>query len=492
MIEFDYDSTKKLGIIKSDLLEEIREHFSIKNENAKFMRRYGRFLPPRTYAITPTGRFEPSLYFEILKYLTSINYVGSVVRSKAFVNVTQPALHNWHQQLDYNADIIPLKIPLREYQEDIVKKCMSTGRGTIILATAGGKTLTSASILTQIHKLYISSFNKGTFKCLFIVPDRGLVEQTTSDFLEYGVPFSVSKWTGDDDINHESNVIVANLGILQSKNTKLDFLKDIDVLFVDEVHKIRKGNEINKLFKKLDTPFRFGLTGTMPEELLDQWNIIGKIGPVLYEKHSYDLRQDKYISGAQIQILKIHHKSPVVEAVTADSNVSDKYRAEIKTLITSEFRNRTISKLTGSLPNNSLVMVDFIEHGELLYEITARENPTKQVYFIRGEVELAERERIRQLIEVNNNVIIIAISKIFSTGINIKNLHYIVFACGGKAKVKIVQSIGRGLRLHKDKTQLIIFDIADNYKYSTSHLEKRILLYGKEKIKFALKDIYEA
>lgn len=492
MIEFDYDSSKKLGIIKSDMLDEIREHFSIKNENAKFMRRYGRFLPPRTYAITPTGRFEPCLYFEILKYLTSINYVGNVTRSRSFINVATPALHAWHQQLDYKADILPLKIPLREYQEDIVRRCMSAGRGTVILATAGGKTLTSASIITQIHNLYMSSFNKGTFKCLFVVPDRGLVEQTTSDFIEYGVPFSVSKWTGDDDINHESNVIVANLGILQSKNTKLDFLKDIDVLFVDEVHKIRKGNEINKIFKKIETPFRFGLTGTMPEEMLDQWNIIGKIGPVLYEKHSYDLRQDKYISGAQIQILKIHHKNPVDETITSNEKISDKYRAEIKALITSKFRNKTISKLAGKLPNNSLVMVDYIEHGELLYEMTVKDNPTKQVFFIRGDVEIAERERIRQLIEVNSDVIIIAISKIFSTGINIKNLHYIIFACGGKAKVKIVQSIGRGLRLHKDKTQLIIFDIADNYKYSTSHLEKRISLYGKEKIKYAFKDIYEA
>jgi superfamily II DNA or RNA helicase len=89
-------------------------------------------------------------------------------------------------------------------------------------------------------------------------------------------------------------------------------------------------------------------------------------------------------------------------------------------------------------------------------------------------------------------VVVVAISKIFSTGINIKNLHYIIFSCGGKAKIKIIQSIGRGLRLHKDKDKLIIFDIADEFKYSTAHMEKRIALYEKEKIKYSIKEVNEA
>ena len=93
--------------------------------------------------------------------------------------------------------------------------------------------------------------------------------------------------------------------------------------------------------------------------------------------------------------------------------------------------------------------------------------------------------------EEADDIVVVAISKIFSTGINIKNLHYIIFACGGKAKVKIVQSIGRGLRLHKDKDKLIIFDIADVYHYSLNHLERRILLYEKEHIKFSIKEIEE-
>jgi superfamily II DNA or RNA helicase len=94
--------------------------------------------------------------------------------------------------------------------------------------------------------------------------------------------------------------------------------------------------------------------------------------------------------------------------------------------------------------------------------------------------------------EERDDVVVVAISKIFSTGINIKNLHYIIFAGGGKAKIKIVQSIGRGLRLHKDKDKLIIVDIADNLKYGQSHMDKRIKLYEKENINFAIKEIKES
>ena len=349
MVEFDYDSAKRVGILKGEHFEDIREHFSVKNESAKFMRRYGRFLPPRTYAITPTGRFEPCLVEEIKKYLTENQITGGQIFSKDLFNEVYPARHGWHQQLDFKNEILPLKLPLRDYQEEIVKKCLFTGRGTIILATAGGKTLTSASLLTKIYSIYKSPYNKNTFKCLFIVPDRGLVEQTSQDFIDYGVPFSVSKWTGDDDLNLSSEIIVANIGILQSKNSNLDWIKDIDVLIVDEVHKIRKGNEINKLFKLVKTPYRFGFTGTMPEEKLDQWNIIGKIGPVIYEKHSYDLRQDNYITGAQIQVLKLIHKLPEKDIPPIGDNTSDKYRAEIKYLIQSQFRNKTISTLMGGL-----------------------------------------------------------------------------------------------------------------------------------------------
>jgi superfamily II DNA or RNA helicase len=486
MIKFEYDSKKRLGVISGDLFDEIREYFSVKNEAAHFMRRRGRFMPARTYAITPTGRFEPCLYDEIKKFITSCQYVGEIEFCKEIFDQIVPARNGWHQQLDFENKIYPLKLPLRDYQEEIVKQCLFTGRGTIILATAGGKTLTSASLISKAYQLYMSAYNKQKFQCLFIVPDRGLASQTYQDFIDYGVPFTVSKWTGDDDLNLSSNVIISNLGILQSKNSNLDWLENIDLLVVDEVHKIRKGNKVNDILKKIKTPYRFGFTGTMPEESLDQWNIIGKIGPLIYEKNSYDLRQENYVSSASIQVIKLIHKHhpPRTDGGNA-------YREELEYLTTCKFRNELIAKLAKGINQNALIMVDFILHGELLFEIISKMMPDKQCFFIRGEVEVEERDKVRQIMESSSNVVVVAISKIFSTGINIKNLPYIIFACGGKAKIKIVQSIGRGLRLHKDKTKLIIFDIADDLRYSAVHALKRQSLYEKEHIPFAIKEIEE-
>jgi len=486
MIQFSYDPKKGTGLLSGDLFEDIREAFSVKNEAAFFVRkRYGRFLPQRLYSITPTGRFEPGLYFEIRKYLTTKQYVGDVKTDDLLYDVIKPS-KKWEKNTQYNTEVVPLALPLRDYQEEIVKKALSIGRGTIVLATAGGKTLTAASLLTKLFLLHGSSF-----KCLYIVPDLGLVEQTTGDFKSYNVPFSVSKWTGNNPLDdNPGNVIVANLGILQSKNTDLSWIANIDALVVDEVHKIRKGNEVNKIIKLIKTPIRFGFTGTMPESFMDQWNIIGKIGPIIYEKHSHELRLENYVSNVQVQILKLRYsEDPFKDTTVSSANL---YREEQRFLMRSQFRNNVIGKLSCKLTNNTLILVDYIEHGETLYKTIKQLCPNKQIYFIRGEVEVTEREKIRALIENRTDVVVVAISKIFSTGINIKNLHFIVFACGGKAKIKIVQSIGRGLRLHKDKDKLIIFDIADEFKYSTAHMEKRINLYEKEKIQYSIKEIQEA
>jgi superfamily II DNA or RNA helicase len=488
MIDFLFDNKKRVGILSGDLFEEIRENFSVKNESATFMRRYGRFIPQRTYAITPTGRFEPSLFFEIKKFLVEKQYSDKINISDEFLSEINPA-KKWLKDSNFSNEICPLSLPLRDYQEEIVKKAINVGRGTIVLATAGGKTLTAASILSKLHETF------SNFKCLYIVPDLGLVEQTFNDFNSYNVKFSLRKWTGsnpiDSGVECKENIIIANLGILQSKNSDLTWIENIDCLIIDEVHKVRKGNEINKILKKIKTNIRFGFTGTMPESLLDQWNIIGKIGPIIYEKSSYQLRLESYISNATAVVCLLNYKFKPKYPDT-NYNATDKFREETNFLIKNNFRNNFITKLISKIQKNTLILVDYIEHGLTLEQTFKDQLTDKQIYFIRGEVEIEEREKIKALMETSNNIVVVAISKIFSTGINIKNLHYIVFAGGGKAKIKILQSIGRGLRLHKDKDKLIIIDIADSLLYGEQHFLKRKALYEKENIPFQIKEIRES
>jgi len=480
MISFTYDSAKKQGIVSGDLFNEIREKFSVKNESAAFIRNYRRFVPQRTYAITPNGRFDLGLYFEIRKFITSLQYVDEIKTDTQILEQLLPAKSLWRQ----DKEIEKLKLDLRDYQREIVEKCYKIGRSTVVLATAGGKTLVIASILANAFR------ETPKAKALIIVPDLGLVNQTSSDFKSYEVSYSTSKFTGSNPLDLTTNVVIANLGILQSKNTNLDWLTQINFLVVDEVHKIRRGNEVNKIIKKINTPFKFGFTGTLPENELDQWNIIGKIGPILYEKNSYELRLENYVSNVTIQILQLFYKK--IQEKENFVGISDRFRAEQKFVIKSDFRNKIISKLVTGLKNNVLILIDFIEHGETITSVLKEHCKSKDVYFIRGEVEVEERDKIKNLMEKKDNICVVAISKIFSTGINIRNLHFIIFAGGGKAKVKIIQSIGRGLRLHQNKEKLVIFDIADQLYYGKQHMEKRLKLYEKENIQTNTKTIQEA
>jgi len=168
------------------------------------------------------------------------------------------------------------------------------------------------------------------------------------------------------------------------------------------------------------------------------------------------------------------------------ANPTAGYEEETTWLHTNEFRNTIISKLVNKLETNTLILVDRIVHGEALLDFLTK-TTTKQVYFIQGSVEVEEREKLRALMEQSTDVVCIAISKIFSTGISIKNLHNIIFAAIGKARIKIIQSIGRSLRLHHTKQIATIFDIADTcLRYGVNHFEERKRLYFAEKIPLIL------
>lgn len=476
-ILFSYDSAKRVGIIQTEYFENIREYFSVKVQ--KFgPARMNPFIPDRRYVITPSGQFELGLFAEIIRFLRKQDIPFNIKFTDEFKEAIT---------LGYSVrNFYELKLTLRDYQKDIVDVCLKKGFGTVVLATAGGKTLTMATLIENVVRN-----SKEPVKTLIIVPDIGLVNQTYSDFIEYGIAEQrISKWSGDNKINHEADIIVANMGILQSEKSDISWIPHVDLLIVDEVHKLRRDNKVNKIIKKVKTPHKFGFTGTMPTDPLDQWNIIGKIGPILYERMAYQLREDNYVSNAYVLVLDLVYKSlPAYDYSNAGS--TENYVKEMEFIIRNEWRNNVIAKLAQNFNNNALIMVDRIEHGEELARVLTAKLQGKKIFFIRGDVEVEDRKKVQDLMETSTNVVCVAISKIFSTGINIKNLHYIVFAAGGKAKVKIVQSIGRGLRLHESKDTLTVIDLGDRLQYGIRHLEERKKLYASEKIKYTVKILSE-
>ncbi|MDH3929324.1 MAG: DEAD/DEAH box helicase family protein [Deltaproteobacteria bacterium] len=479
MIQFDYKKSTpkqpgKLIIRCSDteLFENIREHFSVENTGARFARRYARFAPRRKYVITPTGTCELGLYWEVRQYLIAKQINAPVEISPALAKALKVGL---------DAEMVhDFKFTLRNYQEEVIKKAIKLGTGTCVLGTGAGKTFTTAALIEQFYK---ASNDPDTFKCLMLVPDLGLVTQTFDEFINVGINYKCTKWTGKTKPDFTSNVIIANIGIIQSRFEDNDWLRHIDLLVVDECHKITAGNKISKIVQQIKTPNKFGFTGTLPEDQLNKWSIIGKLGPVIYEKTSAELRNEDFLANVAVKILNIGYGS----AAPHFSGPSG-YRDELEYIYESERRNDLLTKLVDKLQNNTLVLVNHIAHGEAIEEYFTKLEG-KQVYFIRGSVDVEERERIKKIMEDEHNVVCIAISAIFSTGVNVKNIHNIIFAAGGKSFIRTVQSIGRGLRKHAAKEKLIIFDLCDQLKYGQAHCDKRKTIYDKEKIHYKEIDI---
>jgi superfamily II DNA or RNA helicase len=474
----DYDQGRKRGVLITEYLPVIREHFSVEDKDQAFKRRFsvGYRPPTRKYVITPQGRFEPRFIFSIIDFLKEQHVPFNITFKDSFKDIIKsPPLEK---------ELVKLNLPLRDYQEETVLSALENKSGIILLPTSAGKTLVMATLVSSILKQH-------NLKTLILVPNLQLVTQSHADFIEYGIPKEdVTMWTGKYEPDLNAKIFISNVQILQSEKQDLSLLKTIGLLIVDEVHVCKKSNLINKILDQIPAIYRFGLTGTLPDNGLDQWNILGKFGKIIYKKKSYDLREQNYITQVVVAVIKLFYNNLPKFSPKSAINPIQAYEEEIQFLQTNNFRNSVIIKIVNKVDKNTLVLVDRIIHGEELLKVL-QNHTKKNVYFVHGKIDVEEREEIRKLMEQQDDVVCIAISKIFSTGINIKNLHNIIFAAIGKAKIKIIQSIGRTLRKHASKKRATIFDIWDNLKYGNNHITERLSLYEEEKIPVTITEIKE-
>ena len=475
MVKIEYSGNNKQQaqiVCDQTNLLSIRDFFSVANPSYS---RFRKFSPSRLYAITPSGKFNIGLLGEIT------NYFGANQISFEISEELEKDYYNGFPDFEV------VKFPLMEYREHqykSIENCLKTGRGVVLIPTAGGKTYAMAGLIESIR------LNKQQphLKTLVLVPTLQLVEQTYKDFLQYGIR-NITKWSGDNKPNLDATTIIAGNQILLSNKTDLSVLNDIDILIVDECHSLKKNNEINKILKFVKTNFRYGFTGTLPPDKIDQWNVIGQLGPIVYQEKTEDLKRKKYVSNFRIIILNLIH-SQIPKFILNLTKPAEAYFNELTFLMKNDKRNSIICNLAKKLPKNTLIMVDRIEHGVVLEQKLKEScDSSRPIHFIQGLTEMQERERIRELMDQRVDVIVVAISKIFSTGINIPNLHNIIFASAGKAKIKIMQSIGRALRLHPTKTMAYIFDVADNTKYGKIHINERKKLYNIENFNYEEKNI---
>ena len=243
-VTIDYDTGRRKGIIESDYLDNIREHFSVADKNQRFKKKYavGYSMPTRIYSITPQGRFEPRMYQDIVTHLKALDLVVDVKITDNFKKIVEPP--------KLKSEIVKLKnldtlgISLRDYQEESVITALEQGYGVIILPTSAGKTLVLATLVESIRR------QTNGYKTFILVPDIQLVKQTYGDLLEYGIDEKdISCWTGGE--SPKTPIVIANAQILLSKTQDISWLSEIDVFVCDEAHKCRYGNKINKVISKI-------------------------------------------------------------------------------------------------------------------------------------------------------------------------------------------------------------------------------------------------
>jgi superfamily II DNA or RNA helicase len=466
---FDFDTVARKPKIVSSNLNEIRELLSVEDKAQAFLRRrLGRNIPVRKYAITNKG------YFDFPFYETLCHEIKLKFPSVSF------ALSESFKKVSASEPISDITIPLegltpRDYQLESATLALQKGRGIIVLPTSAGKTLVVSMIAN-------TTLLKKDYNILILVPNIQLVSQTYSDLIEYGIKESlISKWTGNHEFK-ETKIVIANNQILLSEKQDKSVLDNFQCVIIDEAHSLASAVEISKLVKGLKAKHIFGLTGSLPENKFDIWSLNRIFGSIIYHLKSIDLRKENYISNVRVVSLEIEYTSAPEFARASMANPTAGYEEETTWLQTSEYRNSLIAKLINKLDTNTLILVDRIAHGEFLLEYL-KQRTDKQIFFVQGSVEVEERDKIKQVMEQTSGVVCIAISRIFSTGISIKNLHNIIFAAIGKARIKIIQSIGRSLRLHHTKEMATIFDIADvSLTYGFKHFEERKRLYQSEKI----------
>ena len=235
---------------------------------------------------------------------------------------------------------------------------------------------------------------------------------------------------------------------------------------------------------------KIGFTGTLDDCVMNKNILLGMFGDVFRTATTKELMDRGILAELKVKSITLRHLGNIPKM---------EYAEEIDYLVSHEKRNRLIVNLTTSLEGNSLILFERVEkHGKVLYKQIQERFPDKDVYLIYGGVKSTKREEIRKLLEHKENAIIIASYQTFQAGINIKKLHNVIFASPSKSKIRVFQSIGRGLRTHATKSEAVLYDISDDLRcgrkalnYTLSHFKSRLEMYVAEKfnIKFIEMDI---
>ena len=379
-----------------------------------------------------------------------------------------------------------LKIPMevRDYQKEAFIHAVKKNRCLLLSPTASGKSLI-VYLLTRFNQLRIKN------KILIIVPTTSLVEQLYKDFKDYG--YDSDKYVHRIYEGHSretvKQIIISTWQSIYNQPKK--WFGQFDMIVGDEAH-LFKAVSLTKIMTKMTKcKYRVGLTGTLDGTKTHKLVLEGLFGSVNKVVSTTELQEKGKLAALKIFCLVLQHGK------TERDFLKDKtYQEEMDFLVSNTKRNKFIRNLVTGLQGNTLCLFQYVEkHGQTLKEMIEEKADDKKIFYVHGGVEAEEREKIRFITEKSDNAIIVASFGTFSTGINIRNLHNIVFASPSKSRIRNLQSIGRRLRLKDNNSEATLYDISDDLSYNEkenytlAHFRERINIYNEEDFDYEIHNV---
>jgi superfamily II DNA or RNA helicase len=417
-----------------------------------------------------------------------IEYIREFCNERNYNLYLEPTIHyteNYSlKEAKEFSDTLNLPHEVRDYQLNAFVHAVRNRRLLLLSPTASGK-----SLIIYLIIRYLQSTNAQ--KGLLIVPTTSLVEQMFSDFKSYGFDsdeYCHRQYSGKE--KHTNKFLTITTWQSIYKNPK-EYFEQFDFVVGDEAHQFKAKSLTTILSQCINAKHRIGTTGTLDGTQTHKLVLEGLFGPVFKVTTTSELIEKKQLADFNIKCLILKYPEEVCKQAKKWT-----YAEELDYIVTNPSRNKFIKNLALSLEGNTLVLFQFVEkHGKILYELIKQEANKRHVFFVFGGTDVEIRESVRAITEKETNAIIVASYGTFSTGVNIRNLHNIVFASPSKSRVRNLQSIGRGLRIGENKSKAVLFDISDDMRlgkftnYTLQHFVDRVKIYDNEKFNYKFYNI---
>ena len=475
MIEIVYKDDVHLQVrCDSSVAQELSDFFTFDVPGAKFM--------PQVRNRVWDGKIR--LFNSVTRtvYTGLKDYIVDFCKVRKYDCIVDDKLTNTTpfstEDVDDLAKTLKLTMEPRDYQKDAVAHAITNKRAMMISPTASGKSM----IIYMIARYY-------PMKKLIIVPTTGLVAQLASDFHEYGYKDDIHKITAGASKDIDSEITITTWQSIYKMPRK--WFEQFQVVIGDEAHLFKAKSLTSIMEKCTEAEYRIGTTGTLDGTQTHQLVLEGLFGPVHKVTTTKDLIDSDQLAKLDIKMLLLKYKDEHCKEIS-----KLKYQEEIDFIVRYTPRNNFISNLAIDQEGNTLILFNYVEkHGKPLHNILKEKlkGKDRKLFYVSGETDVDTRERVRAITEKEQNAIIVASLGTFSTGINIKRLHNLIFASPSKSQIRVLQSIGRGLR--KSDKDTIVYDIADDLhwkqkkNYTLEHAAERIKIYSKEKFDYELFEI---